>query len=267
MSYHLTMLACDMNDQPVSFGHGAPLRLGTRPSSVSRWSNGSKGSSSSKTSLTSAATTTTTNFRLAAVDLIIAGGGAAALTFLTFTMAKGRVDSQSPHRRIRRNSQMRIRRPNVRRGRDMPGPGPLPGPADPLLGGPASPGCTQDFHSTSPARRRATDRCGQRAHECWPQTPNLPPCLFVDGERRSERKIDFVGYIFQSLGRCRCCASASMQGEPRRRAGGPLCGDAGAASGLCLLSLVGSDWIWGSGTFTGVDRGRGCDSENRPEPE
>jgi methionine sulfoxide reductase catalytic subunit len=27
MSYHLTMLAYDMNDQPVSFGHGAPLRL------------------------------------------------------------------------------------------------------------------------------------------------------------------------------------------------------------------------------------------------
>ncbi len=27
MSYHLTMLAYDMNDQPLSFGHGAPLRL------------------------------------------------------------------------------------------------------------------------------------------------------------------------------------------------------------------------------------------------
>ena len=27
MSYHLTMLAYDMNDAPVSFGHGAPLRL------------------------------------------------------------------------------------------------------------------------------------------------------------------------------------------------------------------------------------------------
>lgn len=27
MSYHLTMLAYDMNDRPVSFGHGAPLRL------------------------------------------------------------------------------------------------------------------------------------------------------------------------------------------------------------------------------------------------
>ena len=27
MSYHLTMLAYDMNDEPVSFGHGAPLRL------------------------------------------------------------------------------------------------------------------------------------------------------------------------------------------------------------------------------------------------
>jgi len=27
MSHHLTMLAYDMNDQPLSFGHGAPLRL------------------------------------------------------------------------------------------------------------------------------------------------------------------------------------------------------------------------------------------------
>jgi len=27
MSYHLTMLAYDMNDKPLSFGHGAPLRL------------------------------------------------------------------------------------------------------------------------------------------------------------------------------------------------------------------------------------------------
>ncbi|QNK82902.1 molybdopterin-dependent oxidoreductase [Nakamurella sp. PAMC28650] len=27
MSYHLTMLAYDMNDDPVTFGHGAPLRL------------------------------------------------------------------------------------------------------------------------------------------------------------------------------------------------------------------------------------------------
>lgn len=27
MSHHLTMLAYDMNDEPVSFGHGAPLRL------------------------------------------------------------------------------------------------------------------------------------------------------------------------------------------------------------------------------------------------
>jgi len=27
MSYHLTMLAYDMNDEPISFGHGAPLRL------------------------------------------------------------------------------------------------------------------------------------------------------------------------------------------------------------------------------------------------
>jgi len=27
MSYHLTMLAYDMNNEPVSFGHGAPLRL------------------------------------------------------------------------------------------------------------------------------------------------------------------------------------------------------------------------------------------------
>ncbi len=27
MSYHLTMLAFDMNDEPLSFGHGAPLRL------------------------------------------------------------------------------------------------------------------------------------------------------------------------------------------------------------------------------------------------
>ena len=27
MSYHLTMLAYDMNDGPLSFGHGAPLRL------------------------------------------------------------------------------------------------------------------------------------------------------------------------------------------------------------------------------------------------
>jgi len=27
MSYHLTMLAYDMNDAPVAFGHGAPLRL------------------------------------------------------------------------------------------------------------------------------------------------------------------------------------------------------------------------------------------------
>jgi DMSO/TMAO reductase YedYZ molybdopterin-dependent catalytic subunit/thiosulfate reductase cytochrome b subunit len=27
MSYHLTMLAYDMNDRPLSFGHGAPLRL------------------------------------------------------------------------------------------------------------------------------------------------------------------------------------------------------------------------------------------------
>lgn len=27
MRYHLTMLAYDMNDQPLSFGHGAPLRL------------------------------------------------------------------------------------------------------------------------------------------------------------------------------------------------------------------------------------------------
>ena len=27
MSYHLTMLAYDMNDAPLSFGHGAPLRL------------------------------------------------------------------------------------------------------------------------------------------------------------------------------------------------------------------------------------------------
>ena len=27
MSYHLTMLAYDMNDEPLSFGHGAPLRL------------------------------------------------------------------------------------------------------------------------------------------------------------------------------------------------------------------------------------------------
>jgi sulfoxide reductase catalytic subunit YedY len=27
MSHHLTMLAYDMNDQLLSFGHGAPLRL------------------------------------------------------------------------------------------------------------------------------------------------------------------------------------------------------------------------------------------------
>jgi len=27
MSYHLTMLAYDMNDQPLPYGHGAPLRL------------------------------------------------------------------------------------------------------------------------------------------------------------------------------------------------------------------------------------------------
>jgi DMSO/TMAO reductase YedYZ molybdopterin-dependent catalytic subunit len=27
MSYHLTMLAYDMNDAPLSYGHGAPLRL------------------------------------------------------------------------------------------------------------------------------------------------------------------------------------------------------------------------------------------------
>ncbi len=27
MSYHLTMLAYDMNDKPLSFGHGAPLGL------------------------------------------------------------------------------------------------------------------------------------------------------------------------------------------------------------------------------------------------
>jgi sulfoxide reductase catalytic subunit YedY len=27
MSYHLTMLAYDMNGEPLSFGHGAPLRL------------------------------------------------------------------------------------------------------------------------------------------------------------------------------------------------------------------------------------------------
>ena len=27
MSHHLTMLAYDMNDEPLSFGHGAPLRL------------------------------------------------------------------------------------------------------------------------------------------------------------------------------------------------------------------------------------------------
>ena len=27
MSHHLTMLAYDMNDQPLPFGHGAPLRL------------------------------------------------------------------------------------------------------------------------------------------------------------------------------------------------------------------------------------------------
>ncbi len=30
MSHHLTMLAYDMNDQPLSFGHGAPLRLRNR---------------------------------------------------------------------------------------------------------------------------------------------------------------------------------------------------------------------------------------------
>ena len=29
MSHHLTMLACDMNNEPLSFGHGAPLRLRT----------------------------------------------------------------------------------------------------------------------------------------------------------------------------------------------------------------------------------------------
>jgi methionine sulfoxide reductase catalytic subunit len=27
MSHHLTMLAYDMNNEPLSFGHGAPLRL------------------------------------------------------------------------------------------------------------------------------------------------------------------------------------------------------------------------------------------------
>jgi DMSO/TMAO reductase YedYZ molybdopterin-dependent catalytic subunit len=27
MSYQLTMLVYDMNDEPLSFGHGAPLRL------------------------------------------------------------------------------------------------------------------------------------------------------------------------------------------------------------------------------------------------
>lgn len=27
MSYHLTMLAYDMNDAPLTYGHGAPLRL------------------------------------------------------------------------------------------------------------------------------------------------------------------------------------------------------------------------------------------------
>ena len=27
MTHHLTMLAYDMNDHPLSFGHGAPLRL------------------------------------------------------------------------------------------------------------------------------------------------------------------------------------------------------------------------------------------------
>jgi len=33
MSNHLTMLAYDMNDELLSFGHGAPLRCATRSSS------------------------------------------------------------------------------------------------------------------------------------------------------------------------------------------------------------------------------------------
>jgi DMSO/TMAO reductase YedYZ molybdopterin-dependent catalytic subunit len=35
MSHHLTMLAYTMNDEPLSYGHGAPLRCATNCSVAS----------------------------------------------------------------------------------------------------------------------------------------------------------------------------------------------------------------------------------------
>jgi DMSO/TMAO reductase YedYZ molybdopterin-dependent catalytic subunit len=65
MSHHLTMLAYDMNDQPLSFGHGAPLRLRNEIELGFKQVKWIKGSSSSPTTPNSeaatAATTKTTN--------------------------------------------------------------------------------------------------------------------------------------------------------------------------------------------------------------
>lgn len=40
MSYHLTMLAYDMNGEPLSFGHGAPLRLRNETQLGFKWIKG-----------------------------------------------------------------------------------------------------------------------------------------------------------------------------------------------------------------------------------
>ena len=40
MSYHLTMLVYDMNDEPLDYGHGAPCGCATRSSSASSRSSG-----------------------------------------------------------------------------------------------------------------------------------------------------------------------------------------------------------------------------------
>lgn len=55
MSYDLTMLAYEMNGEPLSFGHGAPCGYVTKYSSVSSTSSGSRASSSSNTSVRSEA--------------------------------------------------------------------------------------------------------------------------------------------------------------------------------------------------------------------
>ena len=60
MTYHLTMLAYDMNGEPSRYGHGAPLRLRNEVQLGFKQVKWIKGSSSSPTSPRSAAATAAT---------------------------------------------------------------------------------------------------------------------------------------------------------------------------------------------------------------